>query len=51
MNVRVGVGCFVRHPTNVGTFLIGRRKGSHGGMMALPGGHLEVNNILIVRTT
>lgn len=43
MTVRVGIGCFVRHPNSDSTFLIGRRKGSHGaGMMALPGGHLEV---------
>ncbi|TRM68817.1 NUDIX hydrolase domain-like protein [Schizophyllum amplum] len=38
--VRVGVGAFVMNAS--GTFIIGKRKGSHGaGTWALPGGHLE----------
>jgi len=44
--VRVGVGVFVlkstQEPADNPTFLVGRRKGSHGsGTYALPGGHIE----------
>ena len=41
--VRVGVGCIksLKYP---GCVLVGTRKGSHGsGMLAFPGGHLEMN--------
>lgn len=43
--VRVGVGCFVIDPVNhPSQFLVGTRRGSHGaGKLALPGGHLEMN--------
>lgn len=43
--VRVGIGCFVVDPENhPGQILLGTRKGSHGaGKLALPGGHLEMN--------
>jgi 8-oxo-dGTP diphosphatase len=38
-NVRVGIGVFVFKD---GTFLVQKRKGSHGeGSWSLPGGHLE----------
>jgi 8-oxo-dGTP diphosphatase len=45
-NVRVGVGVFILQssssPSTNLTFLLGKRKGSHGsGSYALPGGHLE----------
>ncbi|KAJ1764619.1 hypothetical protein EV179_006443, partial [Coemansia sp. RSA 487] len=42
--VRVGVGCFVTMRKEGETyFLIGQRKGSHGGgAWGLPGGHLEM---------
>lgn len=41
-NVRVGVGCLVLN--SKGEILVGVRKGSAGaGTVALPGGHLEMN--------
>lgn len=43
--VRVGVGCFVINPKLYpNRILLGTRIGSHGaGKLALPGGHLEMN--------
>lgn len=41
--VRVGVGVIVKDPANPQNIFCGIRKGSHGaGMLALPGGHLEM---------
>lgn len=40
--VGIGIGCFV--VDDKGRFLLGRRKAIHGaGTLALPGGHLELN--------
>lgn len=45
--VRVGVGCFVKSKLQPGRYLIGRRKTILGsGLLALPGGHLEVSHFL-----
>ena len=41
--VRVGVGCLIESADFPGYCILGRRLGSHGaGLLALPGGHLEV---------
>eukprot|EP00980_Cylindrotheca_fusiformis_P022848 scaffold9846_cov122-Cylindrotheca_fusiformis.AAC.1 len=41
--VRVGVGVFIKDPSNPKRVICGIRKGSHGaGSLALPGGHLEM---------
>jgi hypothetical protein len=41
--VRVGVGCFVRHAIDDNRFLMGKRMGSHGeGKLALPGTFLSI---------
>ena len=42
-HVRVGVGVLVQDPTNKTNVYAGIRRGSHGsGTLALPGGHLEM---------
>ncbi len=42
-HVRVGVGVVVQDPNNPHQLFAGVRKGSHGsGLLALPGGHLEL---------
>ena len=42
-HVRVGVGVLVKDPKKDGNVFAGIRKGSHGsGLLALPGGHLEL---------
>jgi 8-oxo-dGTP pyrophosphatase MutT (NUDIX family) len=41
--VRVGVGVLVKDPKRNGHIFAGIRQGSHGsGLLALPGGHLEL---------
>ena len=42
-NVRVGVGVIVKDPLKPTQIFAGIRRGSHGeGLLALPGGHLEL---------
>ena len=42
-NVRVGVGVLILDPLKPKHIFAGIRKGSHGqGLLALPGGHLEM---------
>eukprot|EP01083_Nonionella_stella_P028654 78924_1 len=42
-HVRVGVGVLVQDPNDHKKLFAGVRKGSHGeGLLALPGGHLEM---------
>ena len=42
--VRVGVGALIQCSLHPACVLVGRRKNSHGaGRLALPGGHLELN--------
>ena len=41
--VRVGVGVLIKDPSSPSKLFVGTRKGSHGaGLVALPGGHLEM---------
>ena len=43
INVRVGIGVIVQDPQSPKKIFAGKRKGSHGaGKLALPGGHLEM---------